>query len=340
MSSLSLPKSASASTLASAFSLQPAWSSADPTANDVSANSADSEESTAFDLLQTSWAVSGSGAPNTAWVADPFDDANGAEVLQVTYPEGTREGTQFTMRVFDNFTSEWNQTAGTALLKYELAFSDDFEFVLGGKLPGLYGSNNLSNKICSGGKQDEDCFSARLMWRERGAGEVYAYLPTYPGFCSQSDVLCNVGDDVTYGVSLSRESWRFKTGEWATITQFISLNTPGYANGLLYLYYNDELKLAHTGLSWRMREDVSLSSVFFSTFFGGSGSAWNSKGGQAYFRRFEVYASPLTSNTSGPAVNASATGGWSSAPSAHTSASLPQLLSLLLLTAVLLTLSV
>ncbi|GAA5888969.1 hypothetical protein JCM6882_009699 [Rhodosporidiobolus microsporus] len=340
MSSLSLPDSASASTLAASFSLNPVWSSADPSSADVLAASTDSSDSTATDVLRTSWSMVGNSAPNTAWVLDPFDAANGADVLQVTYPEGTRDGTQFTMRVFDNFTSEWNQTAGTALLKYELAFSDDFDFVLGGKLPGLYGANNESTKICSGGKQDEDCFSARLMWRQRGAGEVYAYLPTYSGFCSQSDVLCNVGDDVTYGVSLSRGSFRFKTGEWATITQLISLNTPGYANGLLYLYHNDELALAHTGLSWRMRDDVSLSSVFFSSFFGGSGNAWNSKGGNAYFRRFEVYASAATSNTSGPAVNASATGGWSAAPPSHTSTSLPQLVSLFLFSALLLSLSV
>ncbi|GAA6010944.1 hypothetical protein JCM10207_004005 [Rhodosporidiobolus poonsookiae] len=316
--SLSIPKTATAADLAAAFSLQGAWSSSDPTADVVSSAStnqtflatlvgtrAASTLDPTFALLRSNWAATGSSAPNVAWTADPFDGANGADVLQVTYPSGTREGTQYSMQVFENYTSEWNQTVQTALIKYEVAFSDDFDYVLGGKLPGLYGANPESTQMCTGGKLSEDCLSARLMWRERGAGEVYAYLPTYSGFCSQSDVFCN--ED--YGISLSRGSFRFQPGSWSTVTQLVSLNTPGYANGLLYLYKDDELALAHTGLSWRTRNDVTLTTILFSTFFGGSGSEWNSKGGEAYFRRFEAYASPLASNTTGPAVNASSDGG-------------------------------
>ncbi|BGP19313.1 hypothetical protein JCM10213v2_007402 [Rhodosporidiobolus nylandii] len=310
--SLRLPKSASAADLAASFSLSGAWSSSDPSPASVLAASTDSSSSlngaTAFPLLEADWAASGTGAPNTEWVVDPFDGGNGEEVLQVAYPVDTREGTQFSMDVFRNYTSEWNQTVQTALLKYEVAFSNDFDFVKGGKLPGLYGQNDDATGTCSGGNRDADCFSARLMWRQRGAGEVYAYLPTYAKFCQQSDVICNSD----YGISLSRGSFQFKPGGWTTITQLVSLNTPGTANGLLYLYCNDTLALAHTGLAWRTRDDVTLTSVLFSTFFGGSDSSWDARGGSAYFRRFEAYASPLSSNTTGPAVNASTTGGFTS----------------------------
>ncbi|GAA5865078.1 hypothetical protein JCM8547_007705 [Rhodosporidiobolus lusitaniae] len=333
--SLAIPKTADAAALASAFSLDAAWSSAAASPAAVQ-NNTDAGLST-FDLLQQLWSAAGSGAPNTAWVADPFDGGNTDDVLQVTYPAGTRDGTQFSMRVFDEYRAAWNTTVQTALLKYELAFSDDFEFVLGGKLPGLYGASPNASTICSGGNRETDCFSARLMWRERGAGEVYAYLPTSPGFCHQSDVYCN--DD--YGISLSRGSWQFKKGGWTTITQLIALNTPGYANGLLYLYANDTLALAHTGLTWRTAEDVTLTSVFFSTFFGGSSSSWNSKGGTASFRRFEVYASSAASNTTGPAVNATADGGWtsSSPPTSSPSSSLFRLFTFLTLSSFLLQLA-
>lgn len=110
---------------------------------------------------------------------------------------------------------------------------------------------------------------------------------------------------------------------WTTITQLVALNTPGYANGLLYLWANDTLALAHTGLTWRTNASVTLTSVLFSTFFGGSGRQWESEGGEGYFRRFkvccppsllllaiahigtlQVYGGPAQSNTSGPAVNA------------------------------------
>ena len=45
----------------------------------------------------------------------------------------------------------------------------DFEWVLAGKLPGLYGGHTA----CSGGDEALDCFSTRLMWREGGMGELY-----------------------------------------------------------------------------------------------------------------------------------------------------------------------
>lgn len=57
------------------------------------------------------------------------------------------------------------------LLSYELAFDAGFDWVKGGKLPGLRGGPNPDG--CSGGNEPNgtDCFSTRLMWRQNGAGE-------------------------------------------------------------------------------------------------------------------------------------------------------------------------
>ena len=57
------------------------------------------------------------------------------------------------------------------LLSYEMAFEEGFDWVKGGKLPGLRGGLNSTG--CSGGKlaSGMDCFSARLMWRRNGNGE-------------------------------------------------------------------------------------------------------------------------------------------------------------------------
>lgn len=54
-------------------------------------------------------------------------------------------------------------------MSYSVFFPKNFDFVLGGKLPGLYGGR----PGCSGGDPAEDCFSTRLMWRKGGAGELY-----------------------------------------------------------------------------------------------------------------------------------------------------------------------
>lgn len=123
---------------------------------------------------------------------------------------------------------------------------------------------------------------------------------------------------------------------WTTVTELVSLNTPPLANGLLYIYINDTLVLAQTGLVWRTDESVILSRVLFSTFFGGSSkSYYPPKDEQAFFRGFtvslrslrssrvtglhtlcrhrrtdipptlaQVYSSDSASNTTGPAVNA------------------------------------
>ena len=58
-------------------------------------------------------------------------------------------------------------------LEYKIYFCSSFDFVKGGKLPGLYGGRHH----CSGGDAATDCFSARLMWRRNGDGEVYMYIP-------------------------------------------------------------------------------------------------------------------------------------------------------------------
>ncbi|GAA5823504.1 hypothetical protein JCM5353_006284 [Sporobolomyces roseus] len=313
-SQLSIPKFGDASTIASLFSLSSSWTAPMPSQSSLSALTVPTnvQDSTTAWLMEN-WNVSSSSLSNTQFVQDPFGSAQveGDEeelVLSVNYPKGTREGSQFfstPMRADSNVQ--------TAVLQYEVAFDDGFSFVKGGKLPGLYGSEKGAESICSGGNRQSSCFSARLMWRSKGEGEVYAYIPTYDGFCRQFDVDCN---DV-YGISLSRGSFDFSAGGWTTITQLISLNTPPFANGLLYLWANNTLALAHTGLVWRTNEDVTLSKIMFSTFFGGSDSSWDSEGGNSYFRNFQVYAGQSPSNTTGPPVNAtlSTTSSASSPPS-------------------------
>ena len=77
-----------------------------------------------------------------------------------TKPQG---GAEFYASPID-ITSARNVT-----LQYSVFFPLGFDFVLGGKMPGLYGGHTG----CSGGDPAVDCFSTRLMWREGGIGELY-----------------------------------------------------------------------------------------------------------------------------------------------------------------------
>ncbi len=64
-------------------------------------------------------------------------------------------------------------------------FPTGFNFVKGGKLPGLYGGK----ASCTGGDPAVDCFSTRLMWRAEGQGELYLYANREaqdPAICADS----------------------------------------------------------------------------------------------------------------------------------------------------------
>jgi hypothetical protein len=95
---------------------------------------------------------------------------NSTSVLRLLYPENSinpgakpEGGAQFyaTPLAMDN--------ANNVSLEYSVFFPVDYDWVLGGKLPGLYGGH----KGCSGGNNALTCFSTRLMWRPKGMGELY-----------------------------------------------------------------------------------------------------------------------------------------------------------------------
>ena len=166
-----------AESVASQYSLATSTSIPFPTAT------LSNSDATNFIQSNNIWSLSKgriqNGANDTAFVTDPFPNSptpglapinNSGPVLQVTYPAGGL-GPNGGMQSY----SLWNTSDGSAfnsmLLSYELAFDAGFDWVKGGKLPGLRGGPNPDG--CSGGNEPNgtDCFSTRLMWRQNGAGE-------------------------------------------------------------------------------------------------------------------------------------------------------------------------
>jgi hypothetical protein len=143
----------------------------------------------------------------------------------------------------------------SAVLRYRLRFAPGFDFVRGGKLPGLLGGNGPSGGRMPNG---QDGFSLRLMWRERGQGEVYAYLPT-----SQR-----------HGTSLLRGRWQFEPGRWHEVVQAVALNTPGRDDGRVQMWLDGRLAGQADGLRLRDVAILRLDGVFFDVFFGGNDDSW------------------------------------------------------------------
>ncbi|MGB3612608.1 MAG: polysaccharide lyase, partial [Elainellaceae cyanobacterium] len=159
-------------------------------------------------------------------------------------------------------------------LSYDLRFSDDFDFVKGGKLPGLFGGAGASGGNIPDGTNG---FSARLMWRRDGQGEVYAYLPTSDG----------------YGTSIGRGAWTFMPGQWHTVEQEVVLNQPGQDDGQVRVWLDGNLMLKESGLIFRTTDKLKLDGLFFSTFFGGGDRSWSTpKDVHIDFANFSVGSGP------------------------------------------------
>ncbi|CAG0930877.1 MAG: polysaccharide lyase [Rhodocyclaceae bacterium] len=188
----------------------------------------------------------------------------GNTVLRVHFPAGTYDpgsmiaqglpvgGTGFAI-LFDG------SAATCATLTYRLRFSNDFDFVRGGKLPGLAGGVAHTYPRLPRGING---YTARLMWRELGAGEIYAYLRTTPRPTNY------------YGTSIGRGSFHFSKGEWHTVTESIRLNDPTMADGVMHLTLDGKLVIDQNSLLIRDREDVFSDGFIFESFFGGNDVTW------------------------------------------------------------------
>ncbi len=200
----------------------------------------------------------------------------GPPVLAVRYPEGSINPSSVAPRGGAGFVSRAGLDAGVdaACLRYRVRFAEGFAFAQGGKLPGLYGGDGPV-----GGAAAAAGFSARLMWRAAGRGELYAYLPEAGARAGRR-----------YGQSLGRGAWRFPAGRWVRIEQEIVLNDPGAANGIARVWIDGQLRLERRDLVFRHGRDVRIDGLMFSTFFGGSDPSWASPRDQeARFADFAIH---------------------------------------------------
>ncbi|KAK7037579.1 hypothetical protein VNI00_011071 [Paramarasmius palmivorus] len=173
--------------------------------------------------------------------------ASAQDLVQIFYPKGSINpknkilgGTEFYASPIDISTAE------NVTLSYSALFEKDFQFTKGGKMPGLYGGH----EDCSGGRSAHTCFSTRLMWRMKGAGELYLYAPKRkqsPDLCSSPGSVCHS----TYGMSIGRRSFHWTPGKWTEISQTVKLNTPGRHDGSFTLEVNGDRVIERHDLFYR-----------------------------------------------------------------------------------------
>lgn len=193
------------------------------------------------------------GKQHTRIVTDPQKNK---PVLEITYPQGQIGGPSGLM--FNSKVGSYEQ----ATLSYWIRFAPDFNFVRGGKLPGLCGGSCPGVEYPTG----TDGWTSRLMWREGG---VIENLLTHVG---QKSIY---GDDLGWFINGQRA--KFQPGKWHHLELEFVMNDSGKSNGIIRSWLDGQLALDLKNVKFRTVSSVKITTLCFSTFFGGNEMSWAPK---------------------------------------------------------------
>ena len=224
-----------------------------------------------------------------AWGPDPLDhgtllggpDAFEGRSLRVKYLKdgfGPQAGFQFLTDL-----NKINIVPRESLyLRYYLRFEPGFDFVKGGKLPGLAGGKGNTGGHKPNGS---DGWSARMMWRADGKIVQYVYHPDQPTEYGE-DFVWDYGGCPRY----------FKPGRWYCVETYVQMNSPGKKDGIIRSWLDGDKALEVTNIRFRDIPTIKIDKLYVETFFGGGDASWSSPG--------EVYADfdnfVMASNYIGP----------------------------------------
>jgi len=163
----------------------------------------------------------------------------------------------------------WRWPIGThdaVELLYTVRFSPDFEFVKGGKLPGLCGGP----ENVSGGRRADghNGFSARLMWRREARGEAYLYHKNQPE---------------KYGQSFAfPKDFHFPVGVPVKVRLAVTMNRPEQKDGSVRVWITlpnekEKMLVEQTHMEWRSSGKFGVDGLYFEAFHGGSDTTWAPK---------------------------------------------------------------
>jgi len=143
---------------------------------------------------------------------------------------------------------------------WRFKLSHNFDYVKGGKLPGVSGGRgNTGGKVPNG----TDGWSVRMMWNDQGRPVQYVYHPEQPE---------KWGDALFWDYPGA-----IKRGVWHTVQTYVKLNTPGKHDGIIKTWLNGKQVLEKTGMRFRDNNSLQIDRFQFVSFFGGHGPQWAPK---------------------------------------------------------------
>lgn len=178
---------------------------------------------------------------------------------------------------------------------YDVYFGDDFDFVRGGKLPGVCLSSTKGG-CANGGNWIDDAGSVRPMWRANNGKDpfmiAYVYLPDKKGPKHAYDQQGQDYQDATRpGDRTGHDVWIDKkplslTRGWNSLKVRIELNTPGKKDGVLEMTVNGTTRRVDD-VMYRTDKNIKINKARIVSFFGGGSDDWSSpKDTTISFRNF------------------------------------------------------
>ncbi len=218
---------------------------------------------------------------------------DGENVLEVLYPKGTvstnEGGAKWNIK-FDKPREEYT-------FEYKIRTPKDFDFVRGGKLPGLFGGSGPAGGASTA---EADGFSVRTMWRELGVLCQYVYnMDKEESAKWGADFIWTTRSDKN--MPITKDMWKDMNTHfddrvclipdtWHMLKTYVKMNTSDREDGKIICWFNN---VEVVNLNLRFRKDMSfgIDQFKFTTFFGGNDETWATKKDERlYFKDFKFEA--------------------------------------------------
>ena len=252
-----------------------------------------------------SWMYGADGLNNTSIVED-----NNEKVLRVQYDKGHVHPTYGFQSLAalpkSNRPVENVNNPQEVTLVYSVKFEDDFDWAIGGKLPGLAGGLSMAGGQSIGNYYMKNGFTARFMWHiletvsgSKIAGMIsYIYHPGRDGKNGQlvygaGPYMSTAKPTLSFTDHSNDALFQFETNKWYKIRQTIKANRPYKSDGTMKVWINDKLASSFGNMKFiadGMHGKYAVDRFLFSTFYGGSGPGYAPKRDtHALFKEIKVY---------------------------------------------------
>ncbi len=197
-------------------------------------------------------------------------DVHGDHAMKFNYPEGSVSPMDGGAQWLSNFGPGHEEV----YFSFNVMFRPGFEWVLGGKLPGLGGGSNPA-----GGKTVEwdDGFSVRIMWNKEEGSEGTCFFYVY-----HQDKTSEYGDVFQFpdgSLDVSDSVWHNMTIRLVlnSIDQTKLVSDPqnaGNKDGLMEFFLDGRLVFSKTGMWFRNLGNIWIDTQHITSFFGGNTEEW------------------------------------------------------------------